>query len=192
MQSSLRELKTYQGLAIVLSTTVLVNLWPFWSDGCFSQVGFLKLIFLTNNFDFNYFNTFLSNNLKGSLSSISATAITCSSYINSFTNNTIKDFIVNDLHLGWDLGAPFSSYLDITAIFLTTLLFVISLFGIEIGAFVNNTLAMINILLLCVITVGGIVYGDFDNLTKGNFSGGFDGVIKGLLTKLFLVQKNSY
>lgn len=74
--------------------------------------------------------------------------------------------------------------MDITAIFLTTLLFVISLFGIEVGAFVNNTLAIINILLLCVITVGGVVYGDFNNLTKGGFTGGFDGVIKGLLTKL--------
>jgi amino acid transporter len=107
--------------------------------------------------------------------------------MNSVVNNSIKDFIVNDMHLSWDLGSPFSSYLDISAIVLTIVLFTISLFGIEVAAVFNNTLAIINILLLCLVTVGGVVYGDFENLKRGNFTEGFNGVIKGLISLILRI-----
>lgn len=116
----------------------------------------------------------------GAVASISATAITWSSYLDAFTNNTVKNFVINDLHAEWShLGAPFSSYLDVSAIFITTILFLISLLGIKVATVFNNTLAIINIALLVIISVAGFIYGDFSNLTKAPFTGGFGGIIKG-------------
>ena len=109
---------------------------------------------------------------------MSATSITWSSYLNSYTNDTIKSFIVNDMQLSWDLGRPFSSYLDLPALALTLLMFMIALIGIKFASLFNNVLAFINVSLLILITIAGFVYGDVENLSKAPYNNGFGGIIK--------------
>lgn len=115
----------------------------------------------------------------GAIASISATAITWSSYVNAFTNDTIKNFVINEMHCGWDFDSPFSSYLDISAIGITIIMFIVALGGVEFGTVLNNILALINILLLVVITIGGFIYGSWDNLKKPEYENGLNGILKG-------------
>ncbi len=120
----------------------------------------------------------------GALASTSAISITWSQYLNSLTNNTIKNFTVE--HIPWPaIGSPFSTYLDVTALTITTILFLISLLAIEITTIFNNILAVANILLLLVISAAGFIYGDFSNLTNVSYTAGLTGVIKGSSVVLY-------
>lgn len=110
---------------------------------------------------------------------MTATSITWSSYTDSATNNSISNFVNNTLHLTWDLGPIFSSYLDIAAIMITIIAFLISLIGIRIAALFNNMLAILNISLLIIISISGFVYGKFENLTKAKYENGLYGIVKG-------------
>lgn len=55
----------------------------------------------------------------------------------------------------------------------------ISLRGIQLTALFNNTLAILNISLLLIITLAGFIYGNLDNLNNTKYSNGFNGIIKG-------------
>ncbi|CAF0712639.1 unnamed protein product [Brachionus calyciflorus] len=115
----------------------------------------------------------------GSLTSIAATSITWSNYLDASLNHTIKNFTYDILHAHWDLKSPFSNYLDIPGVLITLLFFLISLRGIQLTTLFNNTLAILNITLLIIITIGGLVYGKIDNLKADNYPNGFNGIIKG-------------
>lgn len=99
--------------------------------------------------------------------------------MNSFTNDTIKNFVIDKMHCGWNLDSPFSSYLDISAIGITIVMFIVALGGVEFGTVLNNVLAVINILLLVVITIGGFIYGSWDNLKTPKYENGLSGILKG-------------
>ncbi len=83
------------------------------------------------------------------------------------------------MHLTWNIGPIFTQYLDVSAIFITLITFIISFIGIRVAAMFNNMLTMLNIALLLIITVAGLIYGNFDNLTKVKYENGFSGIIKG-------------
>jgi amino acid transporter len=115
----------------------------------------------------------------GSLTSTAAASLTWSNYLDAAFDHKIKNFTQNTLHLKWDLKSPFTNYLDLPALFITILLFLISLREIRITGLFNNTLAILNITLLGIITVGGIIYGKIENLTQVKYRNGFEGIIKG-------------
>ena len=115
----------------------------------------------------------------GALTSIAATALTWSSYLDAAFDNRIKNFTITHLHLSWNLRSPFTNYLDLPALLICILLFLISLRGIHLTTLFNNTLAILNLFLLAVICLGGFAYGDLANLTNVNYSNGVEGVLKG-------------
>lgn len=119
--------------------------------------------------------------LIGSLTSIAATSLTWSSYLDSVTNYRIKNFTTEVLNLKWNSNnmAPFSTYLDIPACLITLCFFLISLRGIHLSTLFNNTLAILNISMLAIISIAGIAFGRFENLGFGKYSNGFNGIIKG-------------
>ncbi|RMZ93136.1 cationic amino acid transporter 4, partial [Brachionus plicatilis] len=115
----------------------------------------------------------------GSLTSIAATSITWSDYLDTILDHAIKNFTTQTLHAYWELPSPFSTFLDIPAILVTVTFFLVSLRGIQLTALFNNMLAVLNISLLLLITIGGFVYGNLDNLINTKYSNGFNGIIKG-------------
>lgn len=114
----------------------------------------------------------------GSLTSQAVSSLTWSSYLDAAFNNRIKNFTTKALHLEWDLPSPFNNYLDIPALAISTLLFGISLRGVRMTSMFNNVVAVLNIILLLAITVGGCVYGSVENL-RVKYDKGVDGVLKG-------------
>ncbi len=114
----------------------------------------------------------------GSLASIAATAITWSTYVDSTTNNTISNFVIEKMHASWDLGSPFSNHLDVSALFILCLLYFISLRGLRMSTMLNNILAILNISLLILISIAGFIYGKLENL-QVPYTNGFDGIING-------------
>jgi amino acid transporter len=121
----------------------------------------------------------------GALTSIAATSLTWSTYLDAAFNNKIRNFTTDVLHLQWDLKSPFTNYLDVPATLITVVLFVISLRGIRLTTLFNNTLAALNLTLLFIITVGGFVFGDLSNLTKVEYAQGVAGVLKGSSVVMF-------
>lgn len=157
--------------------TRLESFLPLLSDGYSSQVQFLclsVLIPITSIHD-------LSLSILGSLTSIAAISLTWSSYLDSLTNNLVKNFTIETLHLSWNPNhiSPFSTYLDLPACAITLALFLISFRGIHASSLFNNALAVLNIGLLTIISIGGFVFGRLDNMQFGKYSNGFEGVIKG-------------
>jgi amino acid transporter len=118
-------------------------------------------------------------NFISSLASIAATSITWSSYLDSMTNHAISNFTINKLHLKWNIGIYFSDHLDIAAILVLIIIYLIAFRGLTLTTMFNNTIAIANIILLLTISIAGFVFGKFDNLTKTPYQNGFDGVIKG-------------
>jgi amino acid transporter len=53
------------------------------------------------------------------------------------------------------------------------------LIGIRVAAQFNNILAILNILLLIIISISGFIYGKFENLSKTKYENGFSGILKG-------------
>lgn len=119
--------------------------------------------------------------LKGSVTSIAAISLTWSSYLDSLTDNYIKNFTTEVLHLKWnpDKIAPFSTHLDIPACLITICFFCISLRGIQASVLFNNTIAILNITILTVISIGAAFYGHVENLSTDHYTNGFNGVIRG-------------
>jgi amino acid transporter len=114
-----------------------------------------------------------------SLASIAATSITWSSYLDSMANHAISNFTINKLHLKWNIGIYFSDHLDIAAILVLIIIYLIAFRGLKLTTMFNNTIAIANIILLLTISIAGLIFGKFDNLTKVPYQNGFDGVIKG-------------
>ena len=108
-------------------------------------------------------------------------ALTWSSYLNSITNNYIKDFITENLHLKWNPNnvAPFSNYLDLPACLIVAVFFVISFRGVQVSTWFNNALAILNLTVLGIVSIGGVLYGRLDNLEINKYTNGFHGIIKG-------------
>jgi APA family basic amino acid/polyamine antiporter len=121
----------------------------------------------------------------GALTSIAATSLTWSTYLDAAFNNRIKAFTTQVLHLEWDLKSPFTNYLDVPATSITIFMFIVSLRGIRLTTLFNNVLAVLNLILLAIITIGGFVFGDFSNLTKVKYTQGVEGVLKGSSVVMF-------
>jgi amino acid transporter len=115
----------------------------------------------------------------GSLTSIAATSITWSTYFDSLTNNEIKNFTINVLHASWSWKSPFNNYLDIPACAIAIIFFLICLRGVHLTTLFNNTLAILNIALLICISLGGLIFGKFKNLTSTPYVNGINGIFKG-------------
>lgn len=63
------------------------------------------------------------NLLQGALASFSATSIAWSDYLDSATNDTIKDFINHTMHATWNFGPLFSTYFNLSAVVITIIVF---------------------------------------------------------------------
>ncbi len=176
--------KQYAGPYVTISY-ILAGLSCFFSAVCFAEFSARVKDTSGSSYSFIYYSlgelaAYVTGWMlfTGSLASISATSITWSQYLNAFTNNTITPFITDNVP--WpSIGPPFSPYLDLPALAITVLMFLISLLAIDITTMFNNILATINILLLIVVATAGFIYGDFSNLTSVPYTSGFTGVIKG-------------
>ena len=123
----------------------------------------------------------------GALASIAATSLAWSSYLDSTTGYAIRNFTMSKMHLHWDLNSPFNNYVDVPAVLVLILLFLISLRGLNLSVTFNNVLAMLNITLLVIITISGFVYGSFSNLTKTPYTNGFQGIIQSASIVIYAV-----
>lgn len=172
--NSVLESNRRQAPLIHLSTTVSENFQLLLSDGLFSLVNYL---FISQSLFFMFF-MFL---LIGSLTSIAAVALTWSSYLNSLTNNYIRDFITQYLKLSWNPQnhAPFSTYPDLAACLIIVIFFLISFRGVQVSTWFNNALACLNLAILGITAIGGMIYGRLGNLEFSKYTNGFHGIIKG-------------
>ena len=132
-------------------------------------------------------------NRQGSLTSVAGGSITLSSYFNSLSGSRIDNFTVDYLQAAWDLGPLFSNHLDVCAIGSLLLVSLVSLLKVKHTTALNNVLAVLNITLLAVISVSGLLLGNYANLTSEAYDKGFSGVLRGssLVTYAFFGFESS-
>ena len=81
--------------------------------------------------------------------------------------------------MSWNASEPFNNYVDLPALSILTIIFLISFFGIQFTAFFSNILAVINTIVLLMLVIFGFVYGNTKNLTINTYNGGIHGIVKG-------------
>lgn len=117
--------------------------------------------------------------VKGSVTSIAATALTWSSYFDTLTDHVVSNFTINVLHAKWDLKTPFNNQLDLMACLITLVFFLICLRGVHVTSLFNNTFAILNLSLMVCIFAGGVIFGKLSNLTGTAYTNGVNGVVTG-------------
>jgi amino acid transporter len=75
----------------------------------------------------------------------------------------------------------------VPAVLALVIVFLISLRGLNLSVTFNNILAVINILLLVIITLGGFIYGSFSNLVQTPYQNGFQGIIQSASIVIYAV-----
>jgi amino acid transporter len=113
------------------------------------------------------------------LTSIAGGSITASAYFDSLSGSLISNFTEGFLHANWDFGPLFSDHLDICAISVVLVVSFVSLLNVKQTTSLNNLLAVLNIILLSIISISGFLLGDFANLTGVPYDGGFTGILRG-------------
>ena len=117
--------------------------------------------------------------ISASIAAFSAVSLTWSHYFDALFNNYFKNVTVNTLHLNWNASEPFNNYIDLPAITILIIVFIISFFGIEFTAFFSNILAVVNTLVLSTLTIFGFIYGKSQNLLQNPYQNGVHGIVKG-------------
>jgi amino acid transporter len=118
--------------------------------------------------------------IKGSLASLSVTAITWSDYLDTLTNHTIRNFAISKLSWPHSPTSIFTDHADIVGIGILLVVLLISLQGVRQATLFNNLIAFLNVSLLCVISLGGLLFGSFDNLTHTPYTNGIHGILRGI------------
>lgn len=113
------------------------------------------------------------------LTALAATSIAWSNHFDLVTGSFVRNFTENKLHAVWNFESPFSAELDLAAIIIIILIFIISLRGLKLTTLFNNVLAVINIGLLLLIIIAGLTYGSYENLTATPYTNGFSGIVRG-------------
>ncbi len=160
-----------------------ITVWESCSP--FSLAGVFYLVRNTSSLKAIFFKIqifYLCSSELAGFASIAVTSLAWSAYLDSLFGNQIINSTIN---VHWDLGEPFSSRVDVPALVLITLLFVIASVGIRFISFFNNFLAVLNLFLLTFIIVTGLIFGSVKNLTSTTYANGVDGVLHGSTLVLY-------
>jgi amino acid transporter len=111
---------------------------------------------------------------------ISTSAISWSTYFDALFDYQIKNYTVNSLHLHWNASEPFTNYVDLPAIGLQIIFFIIAYFGVKYTVLLSNVLAFAKIILLLFIIICSFVFGSTKNLTAVEYKNGINGIIQGI------------
>ncbi|CAM1306694.1 Uncharacterised protein g4435 [Pycnogonum litorale] len=104
-----------------------------------------------------------------------------SSYVDSITDSALSEYLTKTFGFK-DLGV-FSNYPDLVAVSLILFLMTLLCFGLKNSTLFNNTLTIVNLAVILIITVVGALYANTENWTNKENGGfvpyGFNGILTG-------------